>query len=348
MKTRGLGLYVLLAFGVAACTKSPISPAGTITGTVAVPTSPANGAQIANLAQPVTLIVSNATVTESSAFVTYTFEVATDAAFSNKVITKDVPQTPGQTLLKLDTLPAGRDYFWHVRTTGSDTVGQFSAPVKFTIGPAIIIQPPTPALPAAGSTTANARPTLTINNSSRSGPVGALAYLFQIATDSAFNNVVSSDTVPEAATATQTSFTPAFNLAFTTTFFWHARATDTASGIATAFSTPVTFVTPAEPNPLWPGIQPPGTTGHAVKGDNWQEQDLISFGGVRFHSPTLEMKRLFDLMDRGFDPQGAIDWMHANGYPTDAAWFPAVQVIGLQYVYLALIRGRWDMVLRSE
>ena len=53
-------------------------------------------------------------------------------------------------------------------------------------------------------------------------------------------------------------------------------------------------------------------SGHARLGDNWQEQDLVAFGGTRFHSPTLEMKRIFDLMDRGFDPQGAIDWMHAK------------------------------------
>jgi len=48
-----------------------------------------------------------------------------------------------------------------------------------------------------------------------------------------------------------------------------------------------------------------------------------------------------DLLDRGFDPQGAIDWMNGNGYRTIAAWYPAVQVIGFAYEYMALVNGRW-------
>ena len=67
-----------------------------------------------------------------------------------------------------------------------------------------------------------------------------------------------------------------------------------------------------------------------------------------YHSPTLEDKRIFDMLDKGFDPQAAIDWMHDHGYPTNAAWFPSVQVIGVQFQYLALIRGRWDLIARGE
>jgi hypothetical protein len=46
-------------------------------------------------------------------------------------------------------------------------------------------------------------------------------------------------------------------------------------------------------------------------------------------------------------PQAAIDWMHANGYPTAAAYFSSVNVIGYQFSYLALINGQWDLVIRS-
>jgi hypothetical protein len=97
---------------------------------------------------------------------------------------------------------------------------------------------------------------------------------------------------------------------------------------------------------LWTGPQPPGTTGHAVIGDNWQVQTLTAYSGVAFVSPTLEEMRVFDLLDRGFDPQGALDWLNGNGYPTSAAYYPAINVIGFPTEYMAFINGRWDLVVR--
>lgn len=346
MKYRPLVLYVFLVSLSGACTKSPIAPGGSITITVPSLTAPANGAQIANLKQPVTLTIVNATTTDTNAFVTYTFEVASDSAFTNKAVTKDAPQGSGATTsVTLDTLPAGKDYFWRVRATSGDSVGTFSGTLTFTIGPAIIIQAPTVASPTSGATVTSAKPTLTVNNAARSGPAGAITYLFEIASDSAFTKIVASGTVAEGSS--QTSFTTPSSLSYKTTYYWHAKATD-ANNITGGFSTAALFTTAADPNEIWPGDQPPGTTGHAVKGDNWEEQDMISHGGARFHSPTLEMKRLFDLMDRGMDPQEAIDWMHDHGYPTNAAYYSRIEVIGIQYVYLAKIRGRWDVILRSE
>jgi hypothetical protein len=42
--------------------------------------------------------------------------------------------------------------------------------------------------------------------------------------------------------------------------------------------------------------------------------------------------RIFDLLDRGFDPGGAAAWMNSNGYPTAALGYlsPENAVIGLQ------------------
>ncbi len=67
--------------------------------------------------------------------------------------------------------------------------------------------------------------------------------------------------------------------------------------------------------PLWPGKQPPGTNGQAIMGSFWTVEPLVSFDGVTFLNPPIEEVRIFDLLDRGFDPQGAIDWMNGNGYP---------------------------------
>jgi hypothetical protein len=343
MKIPTLALLTLLAFA-AGCSKSPTRPSATVSTPSAV--SPANGATIGYQAQPATLTISNASSSDSTASVVYTFEVATDAAFANKVVTRDVPQGTGQTSLVLDTLTGGQTYFWHVRATAGSAVGTFGSAMTFTIGPAIVLQAPAVVLPVSGTRVDDAKPALTISNASHTGPVGAITYRFEIASDSSFATIAASGTVDEGAT--QTTFTPTSNLAYKTTFYWHARAIDATNSATGPYSTTATFVTGADPSALWPNDEPPGTTGHAIRGDNWEEQELISFGGVHFHSPTLEMNRLFDLFDRGMSPQEAIDWMHEHGYPTVAAYYPGPEVIGIQYMYLAFINGRWDVVVRSE
>ena len=75
---------LVLVCTAASCSSS-VTPAGPVTVTTAGPTSPSNGALIANSAQPVTLSVKNAYVAESGAAVSYTFQVATDASFASVV-----------------------------------------------------------------------------------------------------------------------------------------------------------------------------------------------------------------------------------------------------------------------
>jgi hypothetical protein len=72
----------------------------------------------------------------------------------------------------------------------------------------------------------------------------------------------------------------------------------------------------------------------------------VSFTGVTFENPPLDTLQVFDLIDRGMDPAAAVDWMHANGYPTIGLWYPSVQVVAFQWEYMALINGQWDIVLR--
>src|SRR5579862_8002574 len=96
-----LAAWIAIMCGASGCSKSlsPAAPSASV-GTP-TPMAPANGAQIANLAQPVSLTIQNATVS-SGVSVTYTFEIATDAAFANKVQTKTTPAGDGQTTVKLD------------------------------------------------------------------------------------------------------------------------------------------------------------------------------------------------------------------------------------------------------
>jgi hypothetical protein len=343
-------LVPLVAIVSACSSSSPLQPSVTTPRLL----QPANGAQISNASQPVTLVVGNAITTGTSPL-TYTFEVATDAAFASKVFTSsNVAQgASGQTTVLLGTLGSGSGYYWHART---GTTGVFTAAYQFTIGPAIVINAPTPVTPLNGATTSG-WPPFTVSDATRSGPAAALVYRFDIATSAAFTTIVLSSTVAE--TPGQTSFTPASSQPAPpqNALFWRAVAIDPVNVIASPPSVPQSFTYAAVPSPaaliaaqegavLWPGAQPPGINGQAVLGDFWGVANVVSYTGVTFLNPPLEALRIFDLLDRGMDPQSAINWMHANGYPTVAAWYPAAAVIGFQYEYMALINGVWSLVLK--
>jgi hypothetical protein len=363
MNVRLLGACSLLLVTAACSSSSPAQPSGasdpvdtSASASVSLPRAitPAAGAVIRNADQPVTLVVANAAVTQGTPV--YTFEVATDAAFASKVFTKaGVAQTAGQTAVTIDRLPPNADYYWRTRADSGGTAGPYTAGRKFTIGPAIALDPPVPLTPAAGSTS-QGWPAFTVRNATRSGPAGAIAYRFEIATTSAFTSIVLTATVGE--TINQTTYTPASGLAAPpqNTLFWRAIAVDQTNNVSSPASAVVTFVYGA-PTPqaqlaaqqgftLWPGAQPTGVNGQARMGPNWQVQTLRSFDGVTFVSPTIEELRVFDLVDRGYDPAGAIAWMNGNGYATVAVWYPSVQSIGFPFQYMALIAGAWELVTR--
>src|SRR6266849_7348779 len=111
---RALAWLMLAASAAAAgCTSSnpsrpsaaaPVANVENSTASIAAPRplTPANNAQIRNADQPVTLTALNAITTATSA-VTYTFEVASDAAFASRVQTWDnvAEGGAGQTSVRL-------------------------------------------------------------------------------------------------------------------------------------------------------------------------------------------------------------------------------------------------------
>ncbi len=394
----GRYLCVLLLFAAAACSTAPAGPSGASggstsaaappaasseaepgagrvgiesTGSIAAPrpVAPATNAVIRNQDQPVVLVVSNAVVTKPGG-TTYTFEVATDLGFANKVQTKDaVPEGTGTTAVGLDLLAAGRDYYWHARAQGAGTTGVFGATFKFTVGPAITINAPVPIAPLTNART-TARPALRVSNAVRTGPAGAITYRFEVSTVSSFVSLVMTGTNSEGIN--ETGFIPPTDLPTTGNLFWRAIAFDLANGVSSAPSAVQSFsasppsqaeaVAAELGQPLWPGQVPTGTVGHATMGEagaygvGWNVQTLhYAPANVNFQSPDMEMVRLFDLLDRGFDPDGAAAWMNQHGYPTQALWYPPPEkaVIGLRYVYIAArgkvsVNGTWDIVLRVE
>lgn len=343
------------------CAKSPTAPTvSTVAPQLQLPT---NGSQVANQSQPVTLVVLNAS--GAPAGTTYTFEVASDVGFTAKLQTKDgVAQgLSGQTSVQLDPLAAAKDYFWRARGNVSGTAGAFSDPFKFTVGAAVTLSAPNPIGPLTNAET-SPRPALRVSNAARSGPTGPITYRFDIARDSAFTSLVTSGTNAEGVN--ETGFIPTVDLPTKLLLYWRAIASDPLNSISSAPSTIQSFtaiqLSQAEQvalqlgSALWPGRRPTPDTGHATMGDNWQIQTLhYRPRNVFFQSPDLEMLRIFDLLDRGFDPDGAAAWMNSNGYPTQALWYPPPEkaVIGLQYVYLAsrnkiFVNGTWELVLRVE
>src|SRR3954468_12054350 len=160
MKQKSLCLWSALALLVAttACTKaSPTRPSdGTASGQTASVTDAVTGVtltspalvtptvnqQFKNVEQPLTLTVRNA-VTSGTTPLTYSFEVATDAAFASKVYTKDgVAAGNGTTALKIDKLAANKSYFWRARAVSGSLAGPYTEGRGFGIGPEVILAQP--------------------------------------------------------------------------------------------------------------------------------------------------------------------------------------------------------------
>ena len=114
------------------------------------------------------------------------------------------PPFNGQSTATLDHLNAATTYYWRVKTTAGDNPSILSATSSFSIGPQLVIQPPTPVTPLA-PTFPHKRPTFTVANATRTGPPATLTYRFEIASDDGFNTLVATATVAE--TPDQTSFT---------------------------------------------------------------------------------------------------------------------------------------------
>ena len=97
---------------------------------------------------------------------------------------------------------------------------------------------------------------------------------------------------------------------------------------------------------LWPGARPTGTHGRAVMGPGWQVRTPRSFDGVTFQSPPLEVLRVFDLLDLGYDPTVRLAGCAAMGIRRWPSGIPRWRQLGFPFQYMALIRGEWELVTR--
>jgi hypothetical protein len=244
-------LAVPLLFALTGCTlqktENPLSPtvAGPLPGvniTAPNPVSPRDGIGILVEAQPISLILDNAS-TSGPRPLSYTFDVSTDAAFSSIVVTRSgiAPGEGGRTTFTLPSTLQARTYYWRSRAYDGANESLWSAYATFEIAIGAVYQPPGLVSPANGSTTSNLRPTFVWNNAARTGlPAGTVMYEAEGSDTSTFADKVS---VPVAEQPGQTSVVLPQDLVPGRTFYWRVRAFD--SKVQGPWSDVQSFKTPA-------------------------------------------------------------------------------------------------------
>jgi hypothetical protein len=264
-RTIACGLSLLVMGGCQTSKSStPTAPtvAGPIPGVnISAPAmlEPAQGFKFRESEQPIRLVIQNAN-TNGVRPLTYTFEVSPDSGFSSKVFSRsNVAPGEGRTSVQIDRLEIGRAYYWRAWAQDGANTGAI-ATAGFEIYPKPAVTPPGPVAPINNELIATTTPALRVNNATFVGPVGPLAYEFQVSTDQAFTKLVAAGVVSGSGSG-QTTFNSS-PLIHGLTMYWRARASDgeTSSG----WTATQNFRTPAPPAPVpspSPTPAPPGGGG---------------------------------------------------------------------------------------
>ncbi|MBP7568948.1 MAG: hypothetical protein KBA95_02695 [Acidobacteria bacterium] len=223
------------------------------------PVTPGTGAEVEANRQPITLVIENASTTGVRPL-TYSFEIALDGNFGNKVLSRaGIAPGQGRTSLRLpEALAADRKYYWRARAEDGANTGPFSAAAAFTVFTPITLEAPALVSPANGERLTSRTPTFVITNARRSGPAGPVTYALELAKDKAFGSVVARVQIPEKLPDTRNTLKN--QLAYNTRYYWRVRATEATRDTAGPWSSTWSFVTvedtstPEEP----PFTPPPG------------------------------------------------------------------------------------------
>lgn len=267
MKSRSVrlasGLVIVLALGGCQTSKSSTPTAPTVAGpipgvNISAPglLEPAQGFKFKENEQPIRLVVQNATSNGVRPLV-YTFEVSGDSSFSSKVFSRSnvAPGENNRTSVQLDRLDIGRAYYWRAWAEDGANTGAI-ATAGFEIYPKPAVTPPTAIAPVNNELIGTTTPTITVSNAHFIGPVGPLAYEFQVATDQPFTKLIAAGIVAEGDGRTTFNSSPLTSAA---TMFWRVRASDGET--MSTWSATQTFRTPAAPKPPAPSPIPSGGGG---------------------------------------------------------------------------------------
>ncbi|MFI5253673.1 MAG: fibronectin type III domain-containing protein [Bacteroidota bacterium] len=169
---------------------------------------------------------------------TYRCQVATDSLFGSLVLDDSLVSTSSR---KVGPLSGTTTYYWRISASNAAGSSAFSSPWNFTT----TVAPPAPPVLASPMNNAVNQPTsLTLAwNSS----AGASSYIFQVALDSLFNQMIDIDT----GSTTSQNIGPLLN---STTYYWRVSAQN--NGGSSIFSTIWKFTT-IVPVPGTPVLQTP-------------------------------------------------------------------------------------------
>lgn len=213
-----VGSLLLLGFAPTASSAVPAAPPGAFTLT-----SPADGA----VGVP---LLPTLTWSASAGAATYTLEAASDAGFTNIVLSQvgilTTSYTPGAPVAQ------GVTVHWRVTavSAGGTTLAT-NAPFTFTT----VVLPPAPfamTAPANGATGVVLQPTF-----SWAAAAGAVTYTLEVASDSGFASIIATQ-----AGIITTSFIPGAPLTGGTNYYWRVTAVNTG-GSTLATGAPFSFQT---------------------------------------------------------------------------------------------------------
>jgi hypothetical protein len=317
-------LLPLIACGVEK-SKSPLSPsvAGPIAGVeITAPRllQPGDGTKVKATQQPITLMVENSS-SNGVRPVTYSFEVAADPAFENKVYARSgVQPGDGHTTLTVGALDSGRQYSWRVRAEDGANASGYST-AGFEVLPKPQLDPPPQVSPLNNELTGSRRPALVVGASARNAAIGNLTYEFQIAGDPAFASLVAIGISVESGD--RTAWVPGGDLNGSTTYFWRARAIDT--DLTSGWSGTQSFLTSSAPSPS-PGPAPgPAPGGPCNSGDPLKivECERAKFGNMNDGQLVSFLAAVADSLNRNGIPGGRFGLLvktsgsNCNGYSCD-------------------------------
>ncbi len=210
---------------------------------------PAQNAQISGANQPVTLLIENA-ATNSPRSLNYSFEVATDSGFTNKVFSRsDVqPGEGGRTSVRLDTLTPGRFYYWRARAQDGANTGPFSLPISFNLYTPVSFSKPVLLSPINNDRAATTRPVFRISNAPHQGTPGNVSYTIEVSSSDSFATKLGVWEFNE--TPNETSLTSPIDLVGSIQLYWHARAYE--GGVIGPWSDTAVFRTQAPTTPTTP------------------------------------------------------------------------------------------------
>ena len=275
-----LGFMAVVIAGCSEKSRNPLSPnvAGPISGVnISAPsqTETVGGQLVRADEQPVVLTFAEASSNSERPF-WYEVGIATDAQFASIVHASGqieptsaalAPSTrsgqnvgTGTETYRVPETLAVRKYYWHVRAADGANLGPFSETAQFEIFTPVTIATPSPVSPINGEVIGGLRPTLKATSAEITGPATDIKYRFEIATDSAFADLVAVLTV---APGGQTTLATPGNLTGDTLYTWRVRAS--ASGregrVDGPWSANGSFRTPPLPAASPSSPAPPATGG---------------------------------------------------------------------------------------